>query len=467
MQEQVQKNKFLVTDFAADGSGKNLTTAALQQALDAAGQAGGGQVCVTPGIYLTGSLFVPSKVELHLAEGAELRGIQDESAYPDLKSRVAGIEMTWPAALVNLYEVDGASISGTGTINGQGDYWWNKYWGQDEQGGMLAEYEPQGLRWAVDYDCKRPRNILVYQSSNIHLGGITVKRSGFWNVHVCYSEEVILDGIKIRENYGPSSDGIDIDSSRSVIVQNCSIDCNDDGICLKSGRDADGLRVNRPCEKIIIRDCEVGAGHGIFSVGSETSGGIRDVEVYNIKAKGTWIGISFKSARTRGGVIENIHVHDIEMVDVPRPFRFVLNWMPSYSYCAIPDTWKGEIPEHWLTLAAPVEPAERGIPEFRNICFSNITVNSRGCSARLAEPSSSVGMHTPEPTQAYGFDVDGFPERPFANFSWENIRIDTDRPGSIANAKNWTMKNVLLATPGGQACTFSNCNAVETPDYQD
>ena len=467
MQKTPPKKIFSVASFGADPSGKTRTTPALQKALDCAGQAGGGQVIVEPGIYLTGALFVPSLVELHLAEGAELRGIQDEAAYPELKSRVAGIEMLWPAALVNLYEVEGASLTGAGTINGQGDYWWNKYWGTDEQGGMLSDYDPQGLRWAVDYDCKRPRNVLVFQSSNIRLEGLTIKRSGFWNVHICYCEQVVIDGIKIRENYGPSSDGIDIDSSCNVIVQNCSIDCNDDGICLKAGRDADGLRVNRPCEKIIIRDCEVGAGHGIFTIGSETSGGIRDVEVYNIKARGTWIGISFKSARTRGGTIENIHIHDIEMIDVPRPFRFVLNWMPSYSYCAIPDSWTGEVPEHWKTLATPVLPAERGIPEFRNIRFSNITVMSRGCSERLAAPSSSVGMHTPEPTQAYGFDVEGFPERPFKDFYWENIAIDTDRPGSIAHAENWTMTNVRLASPGARACAFSDCSAVEAPEYQD
>lgn len=458
---------YRVSDFGADPSGQTLCTASLQQALDHAGAAGGGHVRVSAGIYLTGSLFVPSKVELHLEAGAELRGIQDESAYPDLPSRVAGIEMVWPAALVNLYDVEGAALTGEGVINGQGDYWWNKYWGPDEQGGMLADYDPKGLRWAVDYDCKRPRNILVFNARNIRLQGLTIKRSGFWNVHVCYSDQVVIDGLKICENFGPSSDGIDIDSSCNVLVQNCVIDCNDDGICLKAGRDADGLRVNRPCEKIVIRNCEVGAGHGIFTIGSETSGGIRDVEVYNIKARGTWIGISFKSAKTRGGVIENIHIHDIEMIDVPRPFRFVLNWMPSYSYCAIPPTWQGEIPAHWQVLAEPVLPPERGMPHFYNIRFSRITVNSRGCSARLAEPSSSVGMHTPEPTQAYGFDIEGFPEQPFEGFHWEDIHIDTDRPGKIANARNWTMQNVVLATPGAQACLLNNCQSVDQPEYRE
>jgi polygalacturonase len=438
--------EFRVRNYGAVPDGKTLCTSAIQKTIDAAASEGGGKVLFESGVYLSGAIFAKSNVELVIDEGTELRGVIDENAYPEMWSRVAGIEMNWPSGLINACGVQNVKITGKGLINGQGEYWWHKYWGDDRLGGMRKVYTASGLRWAVDYDCKRPRNIIVINSSNITLEKLTVVKSPFWNVHICYSDRVHVDGIIVKDNRGPSTDGIDIDSSTNVLVENCFIECNDDNICIKSGRDADGLRVNKITENIIIRNCETGAGAGI-TIGSETSGGVRNVEIYNIKANKTDNGLRLKSARTRGGLIENIKVHVIEMIDVPNPFSFLMNWNPSYSYSQIPEDWEGEIPAHWKLLLEPVEP-ERGIPEFRNIDISNISVKSAALSSSKA------------------FDVEAYAEKPINNVSFKNITIETQKAGAIINAKDWTMDNVVLRTVDQETLRVENCDNVELPKIE-
>ena len=134
-------------------------------------------------MYLTGALFLKSNMEMRLDEGVEIRGVQDLAAYPVMQTRVAGIEMKWPSALLNVYEQTNVKLGGKGTVDGDGKIWWDKYWKMRRE-----EYEPKGLRWAVDYDCQRPRLIQVYKSKDVDLEGLTLKRPGFWTVHICYSE---------------------------------------------------------------------------------------------------------------------------------------------------------------------------------------------------------------------------------------------------------------------------------------
>lgn len=436
--------EFVANEYGAEPDARIVNTAAIQRAIDAAAMAGGGKVTFAKGVYMTGALFVKSNVELHIGEGVEIRGVQDEMSYPDMYSRVAGFNLHWPSALINVSGERGVVISGKGVINGQGEYWWNKFWGEDRQGGMLKTYKEKGLRWAVDYDCKRPRLILVLHALDVKIEGLTLKRSPFWNIHICYSDHVMVDGAIISENDGPSSDGIDIDSSKNVIVQNCDIDCNDDNVCIKSGRDADGLRVNRPTENVVIRNCVTRSGHGMVTFGSETSGGARNIEVYGIKAYGTRAGLRFKSARTRGGVYEDIFVHDIEMIDVNHPFIFELNWYPVYSYTKIPDDWEGEIPEHWKLLMEPVGP-KRGLPEFRNVAISDIT-------ATLTKEIPSIGI-----------TAEGVPEKPLRGFRWKNISIEAATAGHIRDAQEWTMENVILHTKDGELLSIEQSADVQLP----
>src|SRR5438552_15275277 len=212
--------------------------------------------------------------------------------------------------------------------------------------------------------------MVIWKSADVTVENLSLKRAGFWTMQVVYSDYVTVNGIKITDNKGPSTDGVDIDSSSYVLVQNCDIDNNDDDICLKAGRDSDGLRVNRPTEYIVVRNNITRRGGGLLSFGSETSGGIRKVVAYHNHGIGTSEGIRFKSARTRGGFVEDVLIRDLRMENVPLPFTFTLNWNPSYSYATIPSD-ATNIPPYCRVLSTPVAP-ERGLCAFRNITIEDV-----------------------------------------------------------------------------------------------
>ncbi len=444
-QPVVEARSWLVDDFGARPDGVSTNTCFIQRAIDAAAASGGGRVVFAHGIYMSGALFLKSGVELHLPKGTVLRAIQDTALYPELPTRVAGIEMPWPAGLVNIYQQTNVVVSGQGTIDGNGSYWWKQFWGEDHKGGMLKDYRDRGERWAVDYDCKRVRAVAVYECTNITVRQVTINRSGFWSLALIYSGWIKVDGVVIRANiggFGPSSDGVDIDSSHDILVQNCDVDCNDDDFCLKSGRDADGLRVNRPTENVIIRNCVAGAGGGMFTIGSETSGGIRNVEVSHLTAVGTSNGIRLKSARFRGGVVQNVFIHDIQMKGVGDALSFELNWNPAYSYVTLPpgvDT--NRVPSYWLTLAEKVEPPDRGLPEFRDIIISNVTATALGRA----------------------IFADGYANKPIHDIQLDNIFIHSSKAGSINHAADWIMRNVVLTTPDGSNLTLRDAIDVGRP----
>ncbi|HTX37884.1 MAG TPA: glycoside hydrolase family 28 protein [Bryobacteraceae bacterium] len=434
--------EFRATDYGARGDGKTVDTAAIQKTIDAAAKAGHGTVVFRPGVYLTGALFLKSGIEFRLDAGVELRGVQDLAAYPTMPTRVAGVEMPWPAALLNVYEQSEVKISGRGVVDGDGKIWWDKYWKMRRE-----QYEPRGLRWAVDYDCQRPRLIQIYKSTDVSLEGLTLKRSGFWTVHICYSRRITVNGTVIRNNTpearGPSTDGVDIDSSSEVTVEHCDIECNDDAICLKAGRDADGLRVNQPTEKVVVRDNTVRAGAAGVTFGSETSGGIRGVEVYRTHVMAPVpVGILFKSASTRGGTIENITIQGMEMENVPTPLSVTFNWNPSYSYAKMPEGAPGlpgmkEVPAYWRVLTQPVPP-EKGLPHLRHVRISDI----HATGARRA------------------FSVVSYPDSPLEDFELKNIRIAAQTAGSIANAANWKFTDTEIQTADGSRVTLKDCRGI-------
>jgi polygalacturonase len=426
---------FDVKSFGAKGDGDTLDTIAIQKAIDAAAKAGG-TVVFPAGTYRTGPNFVKSGVELRLEKGATLLGSREIADYPEMPTRVAGIEMRWPSALVNVYEQSNVRITGQGTLDGDGKKWYDLYWKM-----RRGEYEPKGLRWAVDYDCRRPRLIQVYKSTGVTLQGLSLRRSGFWTVHLCYSSNVTVDGLDIRNNVearGPSTDGINIDSSSGVTVTHCTVECNDDAFCLKAGRDADGLRVNRPTRNVTIRDNVVVAGAAGVTIGSETSGGFRDIVVERLKVRaGVPFGIYFKSASTRGGAIENIVIRDVEMDGVPTVIGISLNWNPTYSYARIPDGMTG-YPDYWKVLTTPVPP-EKGIPHFRDITIS-------GIKARGAQRAFQVASH---------------PDSPLLRFRFQNLDIEAKTAGSIAGAKDWTFTGLNLKTADGSRVELKDSQNIE------
>ena len=365
---------FYAEDFGLKRDTAVLSTSAIQAAIDACSRDGGGIVTMREGYYRIGALFVKDGVNLHVPQGVVLIASEDFDDYPESFTRIAGIEMQWPAAVINFEGVRNAALTGKGTIDCRGAFCWNKYWA------MRKDYEKRGLRWIVDYDAKRIRGIVVSKSSDISLKDFTLLRTGFWGCQVVYSDHCTVDGIRINNNlggHGPSTDGIDIDSSSDILVEDAYIDCNDDNICLKAGRDADGLRVNRPTERVVIRRCTAAKGGGLVTIGSETSGGIRQVLAYDLRSEGTKTMLRLKSAINRGGTIEHIYVTRCEGKDVKNVLVADLNWNPSYSYSKLPAEYEGkELPAHWKVMLTPVEPKEKGYPHFRSVYMSHVTVKN-------------------------------------------------------------------------------------------
>ena len=389
-----------------------------------------------PGTYVTGALFLKSNVHLRIDSGVTLLGSQEDADYPLIWTRVAGVEMNWPAGLININDQHNVAVSGGGMIDGRGEKWWNRY--RD----LRTDYDPRGLRWAADYDCQRVRLLVIWKSDDVTIKNLSLKRSGFWTTQVVYSNHVTVDGLKISDNGGPSTDGVDIDSSSYVLVQNCDIDAYDDDICLKAGRDADGLRVSLPTEYVLIKNNIAHAGAGFITFGSETSGGIRKVVVDHNRGIDTFEGIRFKSAKTRGGFVEDVLIRDLTMDGVFLPFTFNLNWNPSYSYTLLPKDMKN-IPASWIALTTPVTPPERGLCEFRNITIENVNITG----ARKI------------------FSAEGLRERPITDVRWINISAQGRMAGTIKYARDWTMKNVRLKILEGDDLRISGSDNVETPEF--
>jgi len=433
--EPKRRRLFSANLYGANGDGVSKSTGAIQKAIDDCAKAGGGMVTFKPGVYVTGAIFLKSNVHLLIDKEVTLLGSQDDSDYPSRWTRVAGIEMTWPAALININDQRSVKISGGGTVDGRGQKWWDKYWKMRRE-----DYEPRGLRWAVDYDCERVRLMVIWKSSDVTIENLSLKRSGFWTVQVVYSDHTTINGVRISDNAGPSTDGVDVDSSDYVLVENCDIDNNDDDICLKAGRDYDGLRVNRPTEYIVVRNNIARRGGGVLSFGSETSGGISHVVAYGNRGIGTTEGIRFKSAKTRGGFVADVLIRDLKMENVGLPFTFNLNWYSAFSYVTLPKDIKN-VPPHWTVMSTPVLPPERGLCEFRNITIENVEATG---AQRI-------------------FSAAGLPEKPIVNVKWSNITAQGRTAGVIEYARDWSMTNVKLQTTDGLPLKMSNDTNVTAP----
>ena len=417
----VSKKIYSVNDYGAVSDTITVNTKAIQKAIDECAAKGGGVVTFKPGTYVTGSIFVKSNVVLQIDKGVLILGSQNFDDYPDIDTRVAGIEMIWPAALINVIDAKNAAVTGKGIINARGKFCWDKYWK------MRKEYDAKGLRWIVDYDVKRVRTLLVQNSQNITVKDLTFKNAGFWTVQLLYSKQVTVDGIIIKNNEdgsGPSTDGVDIDSSTWVLIQNCDIDCNDDNFCLKAGRDWDGLRVNKPTAYVVIRKCVARRGAGLVTLGSETSGGIHHILATDLYAKHTDNGLRVKSANNRGGVVEDIYFQNSILDSVRNVFQFNLNWYPAYSYSELPKGYNYDsIPAHWKKMLQKITPPEKGIPSAKNFYISNI----KATNAKQA------------------FDAVGYKQSTLKNFVFSNSIVTAEVLGTMEFIEGWKYNNFSLS----------------------
>lgn len=405
----------VITDAGALGDGQTVNTAAIQTAIDRCATNGGGTVVVPRGTFVSGAIFLKPGVNLELQAGAVLKGSSDTNDYPCINTRIAGLEMKWPAALVNADGLTGVRLSGAGIIDGSGERWWKAYW-------EARAKEPN--RIDPHFKIARPRLVHIINSTNVTVQGLTLKDSAFWNLQLTYCDGVAVRDVTVRAPVAPvraaSSDGIDVDSSRNVLISGCDVECADDAICLKSGRDADGLRVNRPTENVEIVKCRVGNAAGMVVFGSETAGGIRNVTVRDCRADaGCEEVVRFKTRMGRGGVVEDILYENITAVGTARVFSFNMD--------AFSTTW---LPEEFR---AP-SPAELATPTFRNIVIRNLR----------AKDCESAGR------------IIGLAETPLRNLKLENVTIEAKRGFSIEHTVGLEFDQVFLNGKEVKASTYQS-----------
>lgn len=367
-----------VRDFGAVGDGLTVDTAAIQRAIDACGEAGGGTVCLGAGAWVSGALFLRSRVTLHLEAGATLLGSADPTDYSIIRSRWEGIEQETHAPLIGGCGLEGVAVVGRGVVDGRGAPWWQRFRESREAPDRGALRHP------------RPRLVSFEDCRNVLIEGVTLTRSPAWTVNPVRCENVTIDRVTIvNPPDSPNTDGINPDSCRNVHIANCHIDVGDDCIAIKSGAEAGDSARRAPCENITITNCTMVHGHGGVVLGSEMSGGIRNVVVSNCVFEGTDRGIRLKSRRGRGGVVEDVRVTNVIMAGVLCPFTINL-----YYACG---AWGDPYVSNRQS-----QPVTGGTPRFRRIHLSHITAHDVQLAA--------------------GF-VLGLPEAPVEDVSLDDVTI--------------------------------------------
>lgn len=344
---------YIISELGAVGDGLTVNTIIIQAAIDKCSAKGGGVIVVPNGIFLTGALFLKQGVDLKIEKGGILKGTVNQSDYPQINTRWEGEERIWTSALINIIDVTDVKIYGEGTIDGSGTEWPGFGSRSRQQRQPLTQAAMDSLRKIPRLG--RPRLICFQNCTKVRISDLNLLNQSVWCLHILYSTDVIVKNLTIRAAHNiPSSDGIDVDSSNKVTITGCFIDVNDDCISIKSGKNASGLLVNRPSENIRVTKCRFGYGHGGVAMGSETSGGIRNVLISNCEVdSGNWAPIRFKTQPSRSGVVENIVYRNIRIKDAKQAFEFNMEWR----------------------MVPPIAPPAKVLPVVRNIRFINVSGN--------------------------------------------------------------------------------------------
>ncbi|HVO97359.1 MAG TPA: glycoside hydrolase family 28 protein [Bryobacteraceae bacterium] len=325
---------FEITKFGAVEGGRKDSTEAVAKAIAACAAAGGGRVVVPSGVFLTGDIHLKSGVNLHVSKNATLLFNRDPKLYlPVVFTRWEGTECMNYSPFIYAFEQSNIAISGEGTLDGNAncDYWWN--WsgkGGCEKKGEPTQAEARAALVAMadkDVPVKervfgegrrlRPQFIQPYRCTNVLIEGVTIRNSPMWEINPVLCRNVTVRNVKINSN-GPNNDGCDPESSTDVLIDSCEFDTGDDCIAIKSGRNRDGRRVAVPSQNIIVRNCSMKDGHGGVTIGSEASGGVRNVYVENCRMDSPHLNVALriKTNSYRGGTIENIFMRNCRIGQV-------------------------------------------------------------------------------------------------------------------------------------------------------
>ena len=463
---QVQTPKFpnrtmSVVDFGGVGDGTSLNTDAFAKAIDGLTKVGGGKLIVPAGVWFTGPIVLKSNINLHLEKGALILFSSDFDLYPLVRTSFEGLETFRCQSPISGKNLVNVAITGEGSINGSGEAWrplkkakvvelkWKEVL---KSGGVLkdagywfpSEKSLKGERmndmnvsratmtekdWNDIKDFLRPVMISLTECKNVLLQGVLFENSPGWNIHPLLCENVIIDGVFARNPaYAQNGDGLDLESCKNVLVVNSTFDVGDDGICIKSGKDEEGRKRGRATENVIVDNCKVFQGHGGFVVGSEMSGGVRNISVTNCEFLGTDVGIRFKSNRGRGGVVENIYISDIYMLNiVTDSFLFDLYYGGKSASEALED--ESQNSDETTNVPVTVE-----TPCFRNIYVKNLVSRN----ARRA-------MY-----------FNGLPEMNISNINLENAVITSQVGAELVESDGVKFTDVEITPKLGAAYILKN-----------
>ena len=390
------EKQYIITDYGAVGDGQTLNTKSIQSAIDSCVSQGGGTLIVPEGVFLTGAIFLKQGVDLRIEKKGILKGTVNPDDYPQVFTRWEGVECDWTSALVNAFHMTGFKLTGEGMIDGSGEEWMNRY-----------------PRFNSELKVGRPRLIAIQNCTDVLVSDISLKNQACWGLFILYSKNVEVENLHITAEHNIiSSDGIDIDSGEEVHVTGCDIDVNDDCISIKSGKDEDGRRVNRPAKEILIEKCLFRYGHGGVAMGSEMSGGIRNVEIRDcVMEADNWAPIRFKSQPSRGGVVENITYRNIQLHDTRKAFEFNMEWR----------------------MVPPIKPPSDPLPVVRNVNIINVSGNVQ-----------SVG------------DMHGLKDSPIENVVFKDCNITAKKGFIVENVKNLDVSGLTLHVEEGDPIIYKN-----------
>jgi len=406
---------FLITDFGAIGDGQTKNTEAFKKAIEACNEQGGGRVVVPFGTFLTGAIYLKSNVNLHLADSTTILFSRDSTDYPIVFTRWEGMELMNYSPFIYAYGEENIAITGNGTLNGNADndnwWWWNgaeHFGGRKHIGYQKAardslhtlndlQTDPR-TRVFGDGHYLRPNFIQPYHCKNVLISDVKIINSPMWNINPVLCENVIVDKVKVI-SHGPNNDGCDPESSKNVLISNCYFDTGDDCIAIKSGRDGDGRRINVPAENHIIENCYMKDGHGGVVIGSEISGGAKNIFALNCTMDSPQLDrvLRLKTSSSRGGTIENVFMKDIKV--------------GTYKESAVRFNMFYEKPGDF-------------IPVIRNVWVENMKVEKGG---------------------KYALMVNAYEESPVENFRMVNCIINgVEIPLKVDHAKNMVFENVII-----------------------